>query len=91
MTDAAKAFDKTCVLNPGDHELVTKESAVYYDLAEIVSVSSLRARIKNRTARVGPPATPELMVRIRQGAIDSWQTADNVIQAIQRCPWKPPK
>lgn len=89
VTDAERAQDKTCILRRGDHQLIIKDSAVYYDLAELRSLESFKVMIDRKTIKPGEPASDELIVRIRQGAIDSAHTPNDVRVAVIRCPWKP--
>lgn len=88
-TDATKCLDQTCVLLGGEHKIITKDSAIYYDSADFISLDRLQTMIKNRTAKQSDAATDELMVRIRRGAIDSAHTPNDVRAAVIRCPWKP--
>jgi len=89
VTDASKAFDKTCIIRAGEHPLIIKDSAVYYDLAELFSAASLDTQIKKGVVKAGPTASDELMIRIRDGARDSAHTPDDVRVAVIRCRWKP--
>jgi hypothetical protein len=88
-TDLGKAMDKTCVLRSGEHALITKDSAIYYDSADFLSLDSFKTMIEYKTLRQGESAPDELMVRIRRGAIDSAHTSNDVRVAVIRCPWKP--
>lgn len=88
-TDLAHAPDKSCILRAGDHPMIRKDSAMYYDLAELISIESLKRRIERRTAQPGPTADDALMEKIRQSAIDSRHTSREVRVAILRCPWRP--
>lgn len=88
-TDASKAFDLTCVIEPREHESITKRSAVYYDLAVFRAVESFERRLKHNTIQPRAPASDALMTRIRQGAVDSPHTPREIRRAILLCPWKP--
>jgi len=88
-TDLGKCLDKTCIIRPGDHPMITKDSAIYYDLADFLSLDQITKMIKSKTLKPQTPATDELMVRIRTGARDSAHTPNDVRAAVIRCPWKP--
>lgn len=90
-TDATKCLDQTCLVSAGAHEMITKDSAMYYDDAQFISVENLEKMKKHGTLKPRAKADDELMVRVRQGAIDSFHTPNDVRAAIRRCPWKPKK
>lgn len=88
-TDFGNCIDKTCIVRPGEHSMIIKDSAIYYDLAEFFLVDRLSSMTKNKTLKQREPATNELMVRIRKGAVDSAHTPNDVRVAVMTCPWKP--
>jgi hypothetical protein len=69
--------------------MITKDSAMYYDDAKFMAVEALEKMKKNRTLKPSASAEQQLMVRIRQGAIDSFHTPNDVRAAVRRCPWRP--
>jgi hypothetical protein len=88
-TDLNRCFDKTCILRPGDHPMITKDSAIYYDLADFMLIDTIKKMAEHKTLKPREPAADELMVRIRRGALDSGHTPNDVMIAVSRCPWKP--
>lgn len=60
--------ENTCVLLPGDHPFITRESTVRYDKARIVSSGFLTRYAKPRES-----LTPEVLSRVLRGASESQQ------------------
>jgi hypothetical protein len=71
FTDDVRGVDRTCVVNIGDHPNITKASVVNFpkiDHCETgLPLDALTRLIESRKA----PLSPELLVRIRQGVLDS--------------------
>jgi hypothetical protein len=81
--------DLSCVLQPGEHEMVVRESVIAYTHARLQSVLLLRRQIAHRIAERHAPANPALVDRIRIGAPASEMTPEDVADAIRRCRWRP--
>jgi hypothetical protein len=60
--------DRSCVIQPGEHEFVTHPTFVYYYGVQIVSLSFLQCRYESGRLRFHKPVTRTLLNRIRQGA-----------------------
>ena len=63
--------DSTCILEPGDHPFVKRASFVYFAKARCPSVAQLEAGFQKELFRFLEKATPELLERIRRGALSS--------------------
>jgi len=83
------AKDLTCILKPGEHPFVVRESIVYYQRGLLLPVSKVQAGIARGTCKTRPPGSPALMQKIREGALQSAFTAKKLQAAIRGCPWAP--
>jgi hypothetical protein len=83
--------DETCILRPGDHPFVHHDSVVLYAKARIYTTGTIRGMIGRGLLEPRPAATPALMDRIRQGAVDSPFTPADVKAAVRNCWWCPPR
>lgn len=67
-TRRSEKHDKTVILQPGDYEHITSTSYIHYNLAKIVSTTTLVEMIQNKAAELlSPPIGQELLNRIREG------------------------
>lgn len=83
-------IDFACRLKVGDHRSVEHDSVMYYAGAGLVSLERLEWRVFTAKDLLRlPTASDQLLQRIRQGAIDSAYTPDEVRDAIEACPWAP--
>lgn len=78
ITDARHRVEHTCVINVGEHQCVTKESAVRYDAAYICTAGENLAAFERQIRKQYEPLNNELLERIRRGALNSDNTPDNV-------------
>lgn len=81
--------DLSCILKAGDHPFVVRDTVVFYQRGLIVAVTQIQAEINNGVFRPKDPASPQLMARIRRGALNSSFTPRTLKKAIAACPWKP--
>jgi len=81
--------DKTCILNIGDHPIISKPSVVFYQGARILGVQNFPGLLRSSFKQV-LDSSPDLMRRIRQGAVDSEFMDENIRHMILRCRWRPP-
>lgn len=83
--------DNTLILHPGEHSFVTRETAVSYNQARMLLISSLNSIA---TANQGlhpnlctflpePPVSPELLKRLVDGALFSPLTPKGVKREIR--------
>ena len=73
MTTKREGSDLSCVLSPGDHPCVKHESVVEYGRALYTTVASLEMQMRKLPDLFKPdvPASPELLRRLREGALRS--------------------
>ena len=83
--------DFTCQLTAGDHPFVQHPTVAAYQLARILTVTTIQARVKRLDFKEREPGSPELIHRLREGALDSTFTPNDVKGCIRRCHWQPPK
>lgn len=74
MTDATTCPDQTCVIHPGEHTYVRKETCIFYGMAKIVSDQSLELQLSQGRLKLHDPVDSTLLQRIRDGCIMSKQT-----------------
>jgi hypothetical protein len=60
--------DQACVLRPGDHRFLVKETVLYYAKAKVLSNSELDALLAAGDLVLDDPVTSEVLARIREGA-----------------------
>ena len=71
--------DETVILEPGDHPFITRKSSVHFSTAKLYRVAMIQNAIKRGRCSLKSDMTPELLVRVRQGLLDSTFTV-NVIR-----------
>ena len=71
--------DAACILNPGDHEAITRRSYVYYRHAMVRSVAVISA--EGVSGRITPvePVAPHILDRICAGLEASPNTPEEII------------
>lgn len=75
---------ETCVVvRPGEHPYPRRDSCISYRHASLTSLEWLRRGVANRTYAMREPLGPQLLSRIRQGALDSPLTPREVKAAIR--------
>lgn len=83
FTDCLTHSDWTCIVEVGEHPSITKKSAVNYRQAEYceagTAVEALERLIESRKQ----PLSPELLAKMRQGALDSPRTSDKIKAALR--------
>ena len=83
FTDCLYHSDWTCTVEVGEHSCITKKSvvnyrqAIYYEPG--TAVEALERLIESRKE----PLSPELLARIRKGALDSPRTSDKIKNALK--------
>jgi hypothetical protein len=83
--------DFICQLVAGEHPFIQHDSVAAYQLAKLLTAATIEARIKRLDFQPKEPGEPELMQRLREGAIVSDYTPNIVKGCIRRCSWYPPK
>lgn len=61
--------DRSCLLHAGEHPRIDRLSCVYYAGAQIASLSHLAIKLAHREIRLDDPASPQMLARMRQGAL----------------------
>ena|ERR1700674_3485937 len=77
FTERRRYSDTTCVVKIGDHECIKKESVVYFAKAYVCSPGMSMDALE-RQASPKPPLSPDLLARLRQGALDSPHTPEYI-------------
>jgi hypothetical protein len=89
LTTETNYTDPTCRLVPGDHPFVSRPSVIAYQRSRVVPAREMDELARTRGVRHHAPASSELLVRIRAGALVSPYTPRGVRRAIAACPWRP--
>lgn len=76
--------DRSCVVQPGEHPFVTSLSYVYYAGARMTSVGHLKSRFHRGDLHPHEPASAELLLRMRKGALESHFIPFECGMAIER-------
>jgi hypothetical protein len=82
FTERKRYSDTTCVVKIGEHECVTKESVVYFAKAYVCS-PGLALDALERQASHKAALSPELLTRLRQGALDSPHTPEYIKDLVR--------
>src|SRR5438132_12029011 len=88
-SDGDNIKDRTCVLQPGDHPFVKRQSVIFYQRAKIITAKTLNGWIGRGMVEPKDSASNPLMDRIRQGALDSPFTPNVAKRLVRDCHWVP--
>ncbi len=79
-----RRVDASCMIQPGEHPFVTKQTCINYREARLTSIDTIAQGIKGRVLLPIQAASPELLHRIRQGAYQSDFCEGWVIEILDR-------
>ncbi len=65
--------DQTCVIRVGEHPYVVRDSVIAYRFGELLTPHHI-ARLQLLAPKEHGPVSPQLLLRIQEGAIKSDQT-----------------
>lgn len=74
--------DRTCVVRAGEHPFIDRDTSIRFDQAYICPVDRI-GNLESIITRKMEPLSPDLLERIRQGALDSPQTPDIIKQRLR--------
>lgn len=79
-------YDKTCLINVGEHEFITDPSYINYGRAGRMKYKDFEKNVKAQgvTVRKGPPAPMELVQKIRDSALRSPHIRPETREFIQK-------
>lgn len=83
FTTRRRHSDPTCIVQPGEHEFIDRETAVRFDQAHVCPADRI-VNLQGVIVRNLAPLSAALLARIRQGALDSPQTSDEVKELLRR-------
>lgn len=66
-----KDRDMSCILKPGDHEFVTRDSEINYGDAKTAEIDKLTEAMNKSIIEPQEPVTNDLLNRILEGALNS--------------------
>ncbi|MEE9277415.1 MAG: hypothetical protein V3V06_03300 [Dehalococcoidia bacterium] len=84
LTTRRERFDNSCVIQSGEHPFIQHDSVVNYRAAELLSIVHLDIASQEGFVELRSPVSPELLLRIQEGAIASIYTSGKVQDAIRR-------
>jgi hypothetical protein len=83
FTTRHRRSDPTCIIQPGEHPFIVRETAVRYDQAQICEAGPALEALERSIERKFEPLSAELLTRVRKGALDSPQTPDKIKTALK--------
>ncbi len=83
LTDRRNVKDDSCLIDVGEHEYVTKPSAIDYYHAELYDPKRLDEHVRRGLLKLYPPVLPALLERIRQGALRSPKTTSDHAEILR--------
>ena len=83
--------DQACVLQPGDHRYISKETVLYYAKAKLMTDADLDAMLAAGELTLDDPVSTAILARIREGGGTSRDVgvvsrAGDVARANHGCP-----
>jgi hypothetical protein len=82
FTDKNFENDQTCIVHVGDHPTVTKESVIAYRYGLRVTPAHIE-RLTRLGATGYNPVSPDLLLRIQKGALESKRTTPDLKKIIE--------
>lgn len=83
ITEARHHVERTCVIKVGEHEFVTKESAVLFSAAYLCPAGENLQAFQRQIRKTYGPLSEELLKRIREAALASDQTPEMIKNALK--------
>jgi len=77
----SKLLDESCILKEGEHGAIIRDSFIYYKPAKVISKSDLQLLMDS--ASPSTQASPDIIEKIRRGALISPHTAPEVKRFIE--------
>lgn len=71
VTDKATCDDTSCILMPGEHPAITKESAIAYRWAKVLPLTNLTFASIASMVELFQPLPPAILKRIQEGGLRS--------------------
>ena len=76
--------DLSCIIQPGEHPWLTRETVVVYRLGEIQTVNWICKLVENGFAKIKDAMPPALLQRAQQAALESKYTPRRIQKLIRR-------
>lgn len=76
--------EQTCILNPGDHPFIKHGTAVYYRAVQTYSIGRIRNIIASDDVDSLAPMEPDVLARIRGGALQSPTVSQEICDLLIR-------
>ena len=87
---AADFPDQACIIEAGEHEMITKRSVIFYQKARLYTVQTVVGSLKNKYWTPGDAEAPDALIeRIREGAKRSLHIEEVKRQEVFNCGWRP--
>lgn len=78
FTENTRGSDKTCIVQQGEHPSITKPSVVNYAKAHHCEAGTPINALERLIESHKDPLSPELLAKVRKGALDSPRTSDRI-------------
>ena len=82
VTSQGQSKDQSCVLNPGDHPFITRESVINYAEAIITNENTIQNGARGGVVQFDAAVTPKVLSKIQAGALASPQTESKVKNVV---------
>ena len=83
MTTYKPNCDESCVIEPGEHRYITRKSIIAYQYGRLLGPTATDALEKQGVYKQHDPISVELLLKIRQGAVASKQTPENLKKVLK--------
>ena len=84
FSTAARGWDTSCVVSPGEHPFVSRESCVRYSDARLVACSHIEAAISKGLISPRESVSNTLLERILHGCLVSEDTSPRIAEEVRR-------
>ena len=83
LTTLRARTEKTCILRPGDHEFVDRDTAVNYSATYRCQAGEPLAAFERQIRKAYPPLKPPILYRMRKGAIESANVSEEIKNLVK--------
>jgi CMP-2-keto-3-deoxyoctulosonic acid synthetase len=83
VTSQSQSKDQSCTINVGDHPFIRAESVINYADAIFTNEAAVSKGAKGRVVQYDVPVKPEVLTKVRAGALASPHTETGVKNAIR--------
>ena len=78
LTTLRSRTEPTCIIRPGEHKFVEHDTAVQYSATYVCPAGESLAAFERQIKKTHDPLTPELLERMKKGAMASSNVSDDI-------------